>query len=435
MKYAVLLSALLLTACSAATNTATDTAPDAVQDAVQDAAVKAPERTYDFASVDTLLSDAVRSGKHVGTSALIFDEGKVVYQGAFGMADRERDVAIDMDTVSRIYSMTKPITSVVIMDLQEEGKLNINDPVSKYIPELGNMQVISMGEDGKPSFTPQTVPMTIKDLLLHRAGLGYGIFGEANPVEAMYAKAGLFEPTEDLSVKMTKLSKLPLLAQPGDGWYYSYGIDVLGRIIEVVEGKALGEVMDARIFTPLGMSETSFSVRADQKARFASNYLLQDGGEYIVAEDGQNSPYLNDNAFQSGGGGLVGTMTDYAKFAEMMLNGGTYQGHRVLEAETVKTMMSDQMDADDKFMMPWLGGPNNSGFGYGGSVEIDPSAEKTATTGRSPGQWGWGGAARTNFWVDPKNNAYGIIMLQYFGGEDPELHDQFRALALAQTKD
>lgn len=389
------------------------------------------------ARYDIMLSDAVKSGEHVGVSALVFDEGETVYMGAFGLADRERDVPVDMDTVFRIYSMTKPITSVVIMDLQEEGKLDINDPVSKYIPELAKMQVISAGEDGTPVFTPQKEPMTLKDLLLHRAGIGYGIFGDVNPVEAMYGKAGLFEPDEDLSVKMTKLSKLPLVAQPGEGWYYSYSIDVLGRIIEIVDGKTLGESFDARIFRPLGMSETGFLVRPNQKPRFATNYFLTKDGAYVPEDDGQTSEFLNaDNRFQSGGGGLVGTLGDYAKFAQMMLDGGTYNGHRVVEADTVKTMMTNQLDGDDKFLMPFMNRSGGEfGFGYGGSVEINPvSAEKDAL-GRYPGQWGWGGAARTHFWVDPKNNAFGIIMLQYFGGEDPELQARFRALALEHTRD
>ena len=386
--------------------------------------------------LDDMLSRAVSSGNHVGVSALAFDEGQTVYTGAFGLADREREIPVDMDTVFRIYSMTKPITSTVIMDLQEEGKLDINDPVSKYIPELADMKVMSAGEDGAPVLTAQINPMTIKDLLLHRAGLGYGIFGDVNPIETMYGKAELFNPTEDLSVKMTKLSKLPLLAQPGEGWYYSYSIDVLGRIIEIVEGKTLGESFEARIFRPLGMSETGFLVRPDQEARFATNYFLTDDGNYVVQDDSQTSEYLNeDNTFQSGGGGLVGTIGDYAKFAQMMLDGGTYNGHRVLEASTVKAMMTNQMDPDDKFMMPWLGGKNNSGFGYGGSVELNPTPQQMATTGRYSGQWGWGGAARTHFWIDPKNNAFGIIMLQYFGQEDPALHAEFRALVLEQTRD
>lgn len=389
---------------------------------------------FDIVAMDTLLSDSITSGEHVGVSALIYNEGHTVYKNAFGMADRERDYPVGLDTVWRIYSMTKPVTAVLIMDLQEEGRLNLNDPVSKYIPELANMQVLSAGEDGQPVFTPQAVPMTLKDLMLHRAGMGYGIFGDINPVETAYAAAKLFEPDEHLEVKMQKLSKLPLLAQPGEAWYYSYSIDVLGRIAEIVTNKSLGELFETRIFAPLGMNETSFTVTSEQKPRFATNYFLTEDGQYAVAEESQTSPFLDDNAFESGGGGLVSTLADYAKFAQMILDGGIYKGHRILESSTVKSMMSDQMDADDKFLFPWLGGETNASFGYGGSIQIATTPEQSAQSGKAKGQWGWSGAARTTFWVDPENDAFGIIMLQYFGQEDPDLHDRFRALAYAQTK-
>ena len=296
------------------------------------------------------------------------------------------------------------------------------------------MQVLSLGDDGQPKLTPQTRPMTIKDLLLHRAGMGYGIFGEINPIESAYTKAGLFNPDEGLDVKMQKLSKLPLLAQPGDGWYYSYSIDVLGRIAEVVTGERLGDIMQSRFFGPLGMSETSFRVQPVQKPRFATNYLLTEEGNYVVQEESQTSPFLNDNSFQSAGGGLISTLDDYAKFAQMMLASGAFNGVQILEPASVKMMMSDQMDADDKFMMPWLGGPTNASFGFGGSVQIKTDPEQAAREGKAAGQWGWGGAARTNFWIDPDSNAFGIIMLQYFGQEDPALHDSFQALAYAQTR-
>ena len=389
---------------------------------------------FDIVAMDTLLSDSITSGEHVGVSALIYNDGHTVYKNAFGMADRERDYPVGLDTVWRIYSMTKPVTAVLIMDLQEEGRLNLNDPVSKYIPELANMQVLSAGEDGQPVFTPQAVPMTLKDLMLHRAGMGYGIFGDINPVETAYAAAKLFEPDENLEVKMQKLSKLPLLAQPGVAWYYSYSIDVLGRIAEIVTNKSLGELFETRIFAPLGMNETSFTVTPEQKPRFATNYFLTEDGQYAIAEESQTSPFLNDNAFESGGGGLVSTLSDYAKFAQMILDGGIYKGHRILESSTIKSMMSDQMDADDKFLFPWLGGETNASFGYGGSIQIATTPEQSAQSGKAKGQWGWSGAARTTFWVDPENDAFGIIMLQYFGQEDPDLHDRFRALAYAQTK-
>ena len=420
MRFVLTLSAMLFVGCSSDTMSKPKT-PKALK--------------FDVTAMDTLLSEAVSSGDVVGTSAMVFDEGEVVYKGAFGLGDRERNTPVDMNTVWRIYSMTKPVTSVVIMDLQEEGKLKLSDPVSKYIPELANMRVAKIGDDGKPSFEPPMRPITLEDLMLHRSGMGYGIFGPLNPVAAAYEKADLFTPEETLETKMIKLSKLPLMFQPGEGWYYSYGIDVLGRIAEVVEGKSLGEIMDERIFEPLGMTETGFTVRADQKARFVSNYYVTEDGSYAVAEDGQNSPYLNpENKFQSGGGGLVSTLGDYAKFAQLMLEGGVYNGHRVLDEATVKLMMQDHMGQDKPYLLPWLGPEKMSGFGYGGSVEIADTPEKLAQTGKAKGQWGWSGAARTEFYIDPASNAFGIIMLQFFSTEDPQIHADFRALAYAQTK-
>ena len=422
MKSALLLSMIFLMGCSA---TKTPSVP-----------------SFDTAAMDKLLSEAVSSGDVIGTSAMVFNEGHVVYKGAFGLGDRERKTPIDMDTVWRIYSMTKPVTSVVIMDLQEEGKLKLSDPVSKYIPELANMQVTKMENDGQPSFEPQARPITLEDLMLHRSGMGYGIFGPINAIEEAYEKAGLLsltssqpQPNESLADKMAKLSKLPLLFQPGEAWYYSYGIDVLGRVAEVVEGKTLGDIMAERIFDPLGMTETGFSVRPDQKARFVSNYYVNKKGGFSLAEDGQTSPYLNlENKAPSGGGGLVSTLGDYAKFAQLMLDGGIYEGHRVLKEETVELMMQDHMGQDKPYLQPWLGPEYMSGFGYGGSIEIADNPEKLLATGKATGQWGWSGAARTTFWVDRQNKAYGIIMLQFFSAEDPQIHDDFRALAYKQTK-
>jgi len=322
----------------------------------------------------------------------------------------------------------------VIMNLQEEGKLKLSDPASKYIPELSNMKVAKMGEDGKAVFETQKRPMTVEDLMLHRSGIGYGIFGPVNPVAAAYEKAGLVTPEESLETKMTKLSQLPLMFHPGEAWYYSYSIDVLGRIAEVVEGKSLGAIMSERIFDPLEMNETGFSVRPEQKSRFASNYYIAKDGSFALADDGQKSPFSNpDNKFQSGGGGLVSTLGDYAKFAQLMLDGGIYMGHRVLEEKTVELMMQDHMGQDKPYLQPWLGAQQMSGFGYGGSVQTGDTPQQLALNGKSTGQWGWSGAARTQFYIDRPNDAFGIIMLQFFSTEDPQIHDDFRALAYKQT--
>jgi len=420
-----LIPTLLLSACAA-------NSPGVVE--VPDAP------TFDAAAMDTLLSTAVSSGDVIGVSALVFDEGQVVYQGAFGLADRERSTPVADDTVWRIYSMTKPVTSVVIMDLVEEGKLKLDDPAAKYIPALANMRVASLGEDGMPQYAEQARPMTIEDLLLHRSGMAYGIFG-GNPIEDAYIAAKFFslnetpETADTLEAKVNRLGGLPLVAQPGDVWYYSLSIDVLGRIAEVVTGQLLDEIMQERIFAPLGMTETGFYVRPDQKSRFASNYMLQPDGSFKLVEDGQNSPYLNDLPANSGGGGLVSTLGDYAKFSEMMLKGGALGDVRILESDTVDLMMQNHMAENFTTMFPWIGGETGAGFGYGGSVQMTATESQQLTAGRYPGQWGWGGAARTNMYVDPQNDAYAVIMLQFFGGENPAIHRNFQALALKETRD
>jgi CubicO group peptidase (beta-lactamase class C family) len=294
------------------------------------------------------------------------------------------------------------------------------------------MKVVSLGEDGQPKYEDQTRPMTIEDLLLHRSGMAYGIFG-GNPIEDAWAGADLFNPQTPIADNMDKMPALPLLGQPGEQWFYSYSIDILGRIAEVVTGQTLGEALSERFFDPLGMSETSFTVPAERKARFASNYMLQADGSFVLAEDGQTSPFTMPGKFQSGGGGLTSTTDDWLKFARMLLDEGEFNGTQILEPATVRLMMTDHL-GDTPPLLPWLGGDTGAGFGYGGSVQLTSTPEQETTKGRYPGQFGWGGAARTNFWVDPENGAIGIIMLQFFSPEDPQLHDDFQAMALAQTR-
>lgn len=380
---------------------------------------------FDTAAMDAVLSGAVKRNETLGVTAMVFDEGTIVYQNSFGVVNKETGQEASPDTVYRIYSMTKPITSAVIMSLVEEGKISLDDPVSKYIPQLAKMQVVSLGADGQPKFSPQTTPMTVEDLMLHRAGMGYGIYGPINPAEAIWQKAGLFNPDEDLSVKMDKLSELPLVVQPGGSWYYSYSIDVLGRIAEVVTGERLSDVMQARIFEPLGMTETGFTVRPDQVSRFANNYTLHSNGEFVLQDEAATSRYLEDGAFQSGGGGLVSTLEDYAKFGQAMLGGGQLSGKRILKEATVDQMMTNQLRDSDAYLFPW-GLDGLIRFGYGGKVVVGDAPE----LGYSKGQWGWGGMAKTDFYVDRPNNAFAIIMLQQFQAEDPAVHDAFRAQVL-----
>ncbi len=387
---------------------------------------------FDVAAMDSLLSGAVERGEVIGVQALVFDEGETVYRNSFGLADRERGTPVTSDTVYRVYSMTKPLTSALIMDLREEGKLKLSDPVSKYVPQVAQMKILSLGSDGAPQYNDQSRAMTIEDLLLHRAGMAYGIFG-GNPIEDAWAGADLFNGQNTMAETMDKLPSLPLLGQPGDQWFYSFSIDVLGRIAEVVTGQTLGEALAERFFDPLGMDETAFRVRADLKPRFASNYLLQPDGSFVLADDGQTSPFTQDGKLESGGGGLTSTTDDWLKFARLLLNEGEYNGVQILQPETVRLMMTDHL-GDTPALMPWVGGSSGAGFGYGGSVQLTSNPEMETGYGKYPGQFGWGGAARTNFWVDPENNAIGIIMLQFFSPEDPQLHHDFQALTLSQTR-
>ena len=389
--------------------------------------------SFDVAAMDNLLSVAVERGDVIGVQALVFDEGQTVYSNSFGLADRERGTPVTSDTVYRVYSMTKPVTSALIMDLMEEGKLKLSDPASKYIPQLALMKIVSLGADGQPKYEDQTRPMTIEDLLLHRSGMAYGIFG-GNPIEEAWAKADLFNPQTPMSDNMDKLPGLPLLGQPGEQWFYSYSIDILGRIAEVITGQTLGEAMSERFFGPLGMTETSFTVPAARKARFASNYMIQADGSFILQDDGQTSPFTKAGKLESGGGGLTSTTDDWLKFARMLLDEGKFEGTQILEPETVRLMITDHL-GDTPALLPWIGGDTGAGFGYGGSVQMTSTAELETSKGRYPGQFGWGGAARTNFWVDPQNDAIGIIMLQFFSPEDPKLHDDFQAMVLEQTRD
>ncbi len=418
MKYLLLASACCLAACSAQL---TDGRYDPVD--------------FDPAPLDARLSQAVESGEVIGVSALVWDEGREVYNAQYGLGDRERGTEVTEDTVWRIYSMTKPMTSAVIMQLVEEGKVSLDDPVSKFIPSFADVKVARLGADGAPEMVAPDSPPTVAHLLTHTAGLGYGIFGEVSPTEAMYVRADLFKAGESLEAKVDRIAGLPLLGQPGEQWFYSASIDVLGRIIEVVDGASLGEAMKVRLFDPLGMSETSFVVRPDQKARFVSNYGLAPSGDFVLMEDGQTSPFLNDNGYQSGGGGLVSTLSDVARFAEAMTRGGELDGVRILKEDTVATMMSPHTTEAMPYLQPWIGGESGALFGYGGSVQVSATPDQQKSAGRYPGQWGWSGAARTTFYMDPQNDAFGIILLQFFSPEDPAIHNDFQALALEQTRD
>ncbi|MEZ6188608.1 MAG: serine hydrolase domain-containing protein [Planctomycetota bacterium] len=333
-----------------------------------------------------------------GAAVLVARRGKVAFVHLAGEA--APGAPMQRDTIFRIYSMSKPITSVAALVLWEQGQLDLDAPVSRYVPELADLQVwASQGDLAEPARQP-----TVKDLFLHTSGFTYGLFGDTR-VDQLYRDAGVLNPLEPLSAFTKKLGKLPLLYAPGERWHYSVSIDVLGHVVERVSGQRLDSFMQERIFAPLHMSDTGFFVPQDKLGRLAACYAPGEGG-FSTRELPKTSPFQFQPPFLGGGGGLVSTLDDYARFALMVLGRGQLDGARVLKPETVERfMLRDQLPADlsGRAIAPGVG------FGFGGSVRnaFDPRAENHVV-----GEFGWGGLAGTTFFVAPDQELVGVCMQQ-----------------------
>jgi CubicO group peptidase (beta-lactamase class C family) len=370
-----------------------------------------------IAHIRAAMNQYVAEKKIPGAIGLIARRGKIAYQEIFGMADMEASKPMRLDTIHRIYSMSKPITSVAVMMLYEEGKFQLNDPVAKYLPEFTKMQV---GVEEKDPQTGQLVlktvpakrPITIRDLLRHTSGLTYGVFGDTL-VDREYRKTkGVMD--RNLASFVTELAKLPLLYEPGTRWNYSLSTDVLGRLVEVLSGKSFEQFLQERIFAPLDMRDTGFHVPANKKDRLAKLYITTKEGKLQPAaicatwqECLDTFPagalsYLEPPTLPSGGGGLVSTAHDYLRFCQMLLNQGQYNGKRLLSRKTVQLMSSDNLGT-----IPGLG----PGVGFGLGFAVSKAPGEAGMMG-SPGEYNWGGAAGTKFWIDPQEELIGIFMVQ-----------------------
>ena len=367
-----------------------------------------------------------------GTVTLVARRGKVVHFEANGSRDLARQLPMQKDTIFRLYSQSKPVTGVAVMMLFEEGHFLLSEPVAKYLPEFADMQVYVGTEDGVVK-TESAAPITIHHLLTHTSGLTYDFF--PTPVGEMYRQrrvvgsvsvAGTLEDGLQSSGSATKdslqlwserLAEVPLVAQPGAAWNYSVGMDVLGRLVEVVSGLSFGEFLQQRIFDPLEMVDTGFYVPESKLSRFAANYSPAGAnGGLVLLDDPSNSPYRAQPILEMGGSGLVGTVSDYLKFASMLANGGEYKGVRLLGRKTVEFMMSDHMTPNigsDPLtsLRGLLGGGRAWGVGFGltGSVVTNAAISGLPV---SNGTFSWGGAATTHFWVDPKEDLVGIVHTQ-----------------------
>jgi CubicO group peptidase (beta-lactamase class C family) len=371
-----------------------------------DSARFSPER---LELVGDYIRNEVAGGQIPGAIILIQQHGKPVYSGSFGVRDVATQLPMTPDTIFRLYSMSKPITSVAVMMLVEQGKLSLGDPLSKYIPAFADVKVgvEKRDENEKPALVlePLKRPITIEDLLLQTSGLTYGFYGES-AVRKLYANSELFDGNFDNAAFAERIAKLPLAEQPGTLWDYGHSTDVLGRVIEVVSGQTLFGFEKQQLLDPLRMTDTAFYLTDPAKRPLIAEPMPND--RVISPTIGIRDPTIPRHS-ASGGAGMVGTIGDYARFAQMLLNGGTLDGRRYLKPETVALMTSDHIGpetgiARDYFYFPG----DNSGFGLGFAVRTSKPAGEPSPIG----EYRWDGVAGTFFFIDPKDDMFVVFMVQ-----------------------
>ena len=386
--------------------------------------------------VDHALQRYVDQEKLAGIVALLAREEQVCYFERFGQMSRETGMPMRLDTIFRIYSMTKPITSVAAMMLWEEGRFQLDDPVSRYIPKLGRMKVYQENGNGSGSASVEPDrPMTIRDLLTHTSGLTYGQWlRDESEVDRMYHEADLLNRGQTLEEMVEKLSELPLAFQPGTRWCYSVATDIVARLVEVISGMPFDEYLHQMIFEPLGMPDTGFHVPEEKIERLATTYgpNMSNGLKPIdTPADGFGRPAR----FLGGGGGLVSTALDYLRFSQMMLNKGELDGVRLLGRRTVELMTTNHLPPE---LLPFSISPSTSGFskGYGFGLGFAVMTDLTQSTAMgSEGEYTWGGAANTYFWVDPQEQLIGILLTQFMPMFHYNIDREFRVLAYQALAD
>ena len=383
-----------------------------------------------------LTAKYVEPGRIPCAQVQVLRRGELVHEAVLGLADVERGRKLARDAVFRIYSMTKPITSVAFMMLVEEGLVALDDPVSRFIPEWKDLGVFAAGI-GPFMTTPPTRPMQMVDLLRHTSGLTYGFQTRTN-VDAAYRKLKISETHGlDMDGFVNALDKLPLEFNTGEAWNYSISTDVLGVLVQRISGKPFDQFLQDRIFGPLGMTDTGFTVRENQKSRLAACYNAKPGGGMELQDDPETSTYLTPPSFQSGGGGLVSTADDYMKFCRMLVNRGELDGQRLLSPKTLKLMASNHLPGGQdltKLSRSLFSEATNAGvgFGLGFAVTFDPVQ---ALLPSSPGEYYWGGAASTAFWIDPVEEVAVVFMTQLLPSSTYPIRRELRTLVYAALTD
>jgi len=387
-----------------------------------------------LARIDPFLkAKYVETGKLAGTLTLVARRGEVVHTGVTGLMDRERDKPMREDTIFRIYSMTKPVTSVAFMMLVEEGLVALDDPVHRFIPEWRDLGVFEAGVIGGFQTKRILRPMRMIDLLRHTSGLTYGFQTRTN-IDAAYRKLGIGVIEKSplpLDGMIAALAKIPLEFSPGEAWNYSVSTDVLGYLVGKISGMPFETFLKQRIFEPLGMVDTAFHVPLEKAERFAACYSFDATATNVVLQDDPGkSAYLSPPAFVSGGGGLVGTAQDYLKFCQMLLNGGAANGQRFISPKTVALMTMNHLPGGQELMQmsrSLFSEAGNEGLGFGLGFAMVLNRAATMTPG-SVGEYFWGGAASTAFWIDPKEELIVVFMTQFIPSSTYPVRRDLRTL-------
>ena len=383
--------------------------------------------------IDAMLKQAVKDGDIPGAVALIARDGKIVFHSAYGLADNSAGLKIYNDAIFRIASQTKAITSTAVMMLWEEGKFKLDDPISKYIPEFKNVEILDTFNESDTTYTsvPSEKEITIRQLITHTSGIGYGVIDGDPRFKAIYHKAGITDlfTTEDISIEesVKKLARLPLHHTPGEKFTYSEGLDVLGYFIEVVSGLPFDEFLRTRIFDPLGMNDTWFYLPIEKQGRLVNVQYKVDGEweKYPVTFYDTDYPIIGAKRFFSGGAGLCSTAKDYATFLQMYLNKGELNGVRLLSRTTVRSIMANQIGDI------WQDGPNNYGLAFG---VVNQKGEDSGGLG-SEGAFQWGGYFNTQYFADPEEQVIGILMKQTQGTSNDNTAWKFRQMVFSAIDD
>ncbi|MCD0419387.1 beta-lactamase family protein [Rubrivivax sp. JA1024] len=373
----------------------------------------------------------VDPGKLPGTQTLVYRRGQIVYHSSLGFADVERKIAVRDDTIFRIYSMTKPITSVALMMLFEEGRVQLDDPVAKYIPQWAGLGVFQAGIPPYFLTKPPARPMQVVDLLRHTSGLTYGFQNRTN-IDAAYRDKGIgaFEKAGTLESWIADLAQIPLEFSPGDAWNYSVSTDIVGYIVQKISGMPFEQFVKQRILDPLGMTDTDFYVPPAKAQRLAACYTADGKGGMTLSDDPQSSSFLSPPALISGGGGLVSTTADYLTFCRALLNGGELGGVRLLGPKTLKLMTSNHLPGNrdlTQMSLSMFSEATNAGIGFGLGFAVNMNPALTLLPG-SAGEFYWGGAASTAFWIDPAEELITIFMTQLIPSSAYPIRRELRTL-------